>query len=66
MNKADFDTSAPLSLPGAVVAGPVPAVPDSYGTEPLFGEAVRVRQSGAGRGRRPAPVQEECLFGLEG
>lgn len=62
MTPADFDPNAPLQLD--VSAGPasIPAVPDEYGTVPLFGDEMPVRRTR--RSDRPpaAPVDQDGLF----
>ncbi|MFG2986171.1 hypothetical protein ACGFYQ_33805 [Streptomyces sp. NPDC048258] len=63
MGRADFDPSAPAALiePEAVVR-PVPAVPDAYGTEALFGDAPRPQRA-AHRMPAPKPLPEaDTLF----
>jgi hypothetical protein len=46
MTPGDFDRDAPLRL--SVGTGPtaVPAEPDEYGTEPLFGNETPARRTG--------------------
>ncbi|MFB7403302.1 hypothetical protein ACFCZR_24315 [Streptomyces rubiginosohelvolus] len=63
MRRADFDPDAPLALVDAdAVAKVVPAVPDRYGTEALFGEAPAERRP-ARREPAPGPAAEtEPLF----
>lgn len=64
MARADFDASAPLALTEARsvgARGPVPAEPDAYGTEALFGEEAPARRA-ACRRSRGGPVQGEALF----
>lgn len=63
MTPADFDRDAPLCL--NVGTGPVvvPAEPDEYGTEPLFGEEAPDRRPAPRRpARRTAPAEQEQLF----
>ncbi|MFJ2225621.1 hypothetical protein ACIOFY_36965 [Streptomyces anulatus] len=53
MRRADFDPDAPLALVDADrVPKVVPAVPDRYGTDALFGEAPVERRPAR---REPAP-----------
>lgn len=64
MRRADFDAGAPLALvDDGTVTRRVEAVPDEYGTAPLFGEAPA--PSRAPRARRPAvgaAPQDDALF----
>ncbi|MFF1272644.1 hypothetical protein ACFVZC_04405 [Streptomyces marokkonensis] len=63
MTPGDFDSEAPLCL--NVGTGPVvvPAEPDEYGTEPLFGEDTPPRAPGPRRPpRRTAPAEQGELF----
>ncbi|MGW7265192.1 hypothetical protein [Streptomyces sp. NPDC054842] len=62
MTPGDFDRDAPLRL--CVGTGPtaVPAEPDEYGTEPLFGNETPARRSGPRTRRRPATAEQEHLF----
>ncbi|MFI6142381.1 hypothetical protein ACIBCC_29845 [Streptomyces griseus] len=62
MRRADFDPDAPLALVDPdTVAKVVPAVPDQYGTEALFGDAPAQRRPR--REPAPDPVAEiEPLF----
>ncbi|MDN3272473.1 MULTISPECIES: hypothetical protein [unclassified Streptomyces] len=64
MTPGDFDREAPLCL--GVGTGPVvvPAEPDEYGTEPLFGDEVPARRPAPRRTpRRISPDgQQEPLF----
>lgn len=63
MTPGDFDCEAPLCLnvgPGPVV---VPAEPDEYGTEPLFGEETPVRgPRPRRRPRRAGSAEQGELF----
>lgn len=56
MQRAEFDHDAPIELP--VPAGPVrvPAAPDAFGTEALFGAPVPAPQQ---RGGPPKPGDVE-------
>ncbi|GGV54640.1 hypothetical protein GCM10010261_37550 [Streptomyces pilosus] len=63
MTPGEFDREAPLCL--NVGTGPVtvPAEPDEYGTEPLFGEQAPARQPAPPRPRRrTAPAEQGHLF----
>ncbi|GHI41086.1 hypothetical protein Sviol_54940 [Streptomyces violascens] len=62
MSRADFEPSAPSHLP--VPAGPkrTPALPDPYGTEALFGEAVPPKPARREQ-RRPGDIAgQDGLF----
>jgi hypothetical protein len=64
MARADFDASAPLALTevrSVRAGGEVPAVPDAYGTDPLFGEEAPVRRV-AVRRVRGGSAQGNVLF----
>ncbi|MGW0033033.1 hypothetical protein ACWDXD_24855 [Streptomyces sp. NPDC003314] len=64
MTRADFDPSAPLALVDEdTVERAVPAVPDAYGTEALFGDEPAPQRPR--RIRRPATgeaPQADALF----
>ncbi|MFZ4151766.1 hypothetical protein [Streptomyces pseudogriseolus] len=65
MTPGDFDRDAPLCL--NVGTGPVvvPAEPDEYGTEPLFGDEVPQRRPaprGAPRRTTAPDAQQGMLF----
>lgn len=63
MTPGDFDRDAPLYL--NVGTGPVmvPAEPDEYGTEPLFGEETPERRPGPSRApRRTESAEQGRLF----
>ncbi|MEU1040614.1 hypothetical protein ACFYP4_21905 [Streptomyces sp. NPDC005551] len=62
MTPGDFDRDAPLRLSIGTGPAAVPAEPDEYGTEPLFGNETPVRNSGRRARRRSAPVDQEQLF----
>ncbi len=61
MTPGDFDRDAPLCL--NVGTGPVvvPAEPDEYGTEPLFGDEVPRRRPAPRRTTAP-DAQQGMLF----
>ncbi|MFG3102165.1 hypothetical protein ACGFZL_16815 [Streptomyces sp. NPDC048182] len=62
MTPGDFDREAPLRL--AVGTGPaaVPAEPDEYGTEPLFGEENRPPADRRARRRPESRADQQRLF----
>lgn len=63
MGRADFDDTAPNQLP--VPAGPawIPALPDRFGTEALFGEPTPGPRPRPGRPLAPADVDgQDELF----
>jgi hypothetical protein len=63
MTPGDFDRDAPLCLHARTGPVVVPAEPDEYGTEPLFGQEPPARPGGSRRTpRRTAPAEQEHLF----
>ncbi|WP_406730673.1 hypothetical protein [Streptomyces sp. NBC_01794] len=61
MGPADFDYDAPTAPDAA--GRPVPAVPDEYGTRPLFGEDPAHERTPGTRRPAPAPAEElDTLF----
>ncbi|GGX36271.1 hypothetical protein [Streptomyces noursei] len=63
MSRAEFDQDAAVELP--ISAGPVriPAAPDEFGTQPLFGEPVPAPQPRPARALRPGDIDgQDELF----
>lgn len=62
MTPDDFDRDAALRLD--VDAGPatIPAVPDEFGTAPLFGDETAVPRHRGPERRPAAPVDQDGLF----
>ncbi|MFJ7146730.1 hypothetical protein ACIQVT_00690 [Streptomyces sp. NPDC100445] len=60
MRRADFDASAPLDLIDEGVCRPVPAAPDEYGVEALFGRDPQPARPC--RARTSPPVTTDTLF----
>ncbi|MET8566032.1 hypothetical protein ABZV75_37785 [Streptomyces flaveolus] len=63
MKRADFDACAPLDLVDAAVCRPVPAVPDEYGTQALFGKDPEPERPRRTRTSAPPPTENtDTLF----
>ncbi|MGD6751646.1 hypothetical protein [Streptomyces sp. BH105] len=65
MGRGDFDAAAPLALVDvrdARAATPVPAVPDRFGTEALFGDEAPVPRPRGRRRIEQAEPQGDALF----
>ncbi|MGW2998797.1 hypothetical protein [Streptomyces sp. NPDC001155] len=61
MQRAEFDRDAPIELPVPTGRPRIPATPDAFGTEALFGDQVPAPQQ---RARPPQPGDSGGQDGL--
>ncbi|MGD3111477.1 hypothetical protein [Streptomyces sp. YGL11-2] len=63
MQRAEFDQDAPVELPVSVGPARIPAAPDRFGTQPLFGDPLPAPKPRPTRAQRPGDVDgQDELF----